>query len=188
MERRLDRSGDRYFAACGGCSIRMESHSPVIAESHLQWGFFLGDTDGTAGSNLKHLHLGTWVAGRAADPSQFPTTGSATYQGHATGNVFNGNSLYTAVGSCENTWDFAQRSGTVDMNFDGAQYNGVTQLRPGSAAFVGTLNAANRGSLVGNFVQAPGGDVAGQPPSAVAGRFGISDGSVYRASGTFGAE
>jgi hypothetical protein len=167
------------------------SGKPIENYKHLQWGFFLGDTAVTK-DGVTHLHLGTWVAGRAADPSQFPTTGEATYQGHAIGNVFNAGSLYTAVGSYQNAWDFAKRSGTIDMNFDGTQYTGITQLRDKSAVFEGTLSAANRaGGVVGNFVQAAGGDAPGQFPSAVAGRFGISErpgASVYRASGTFGAE
>ncbi|MBC7943824.1 MAG: hypothetical protein H7X91_00825, partial [Burkholderiales bacterium] len=151
---------------------------------HLQWGFFFGDTQGTAGSDLEHLHMGTWVAGRAADPSQLPTTGSATYQGHSIGNVFNSGSLYTAVGSYQNNWDFGQRAGAVSMNFDGAQYTGTTRLRDNSAVFEGPLSAGNRtGGAIGNFVQG-----GGDPAAAMAGRFAVGEAATYRASGTFAGE
>ncbi|SAL28244.1 FecR domain-containing protein [Caballeronia humi] len=169
-------------------SLNLPNGHPIPNYQYLQWGFLLGDTAGTAGVDLEHLHMGTWIAGRAAD--QLPTTGSATYSGHAIGNVASGGALYTAVGSYDNTWNFAQRNGTVNMNFDGAQYNGTTQLTSG-ANFQGTMSAASRAAgVIGNFVQAPGGTPAGVPPPAVAGRFVIQEtaGNPYRASGTFGAE
>jgi hypothetical protein len=169
-------------------SLNLPDGQPIPKYQYLQWGFLLGDTAGKAGVDLEHLHMGTWIAGRAAD--QLPTIGSATYSGHAIGNVANGGALYTAVGSYDNTWNFAQRAGTVNMNFDGAQYNGTTQLTNG-ANFQGTMSAASRaGGVVGNFVQAPGGSPAGVAPPALAGRFVIQEtaGNPYRASGTFGAE
>jgi hypothetical protein len=172
-------------------SLNLPDGSPIPQYKHLQWGFFLGDIAGTPGSNLTHVHMGTWAAGRAADPSQLPTSGTASYSGHAIGNVANGGALYTAVGSFQNTWNFAQRAGTVNMNFDRAQYTGVTQLRSGSAVFEGNLTApARTGSLIGNFVQPAAGGTAGTPPAGVVGRFGISEssGTPYRASGTFAAE
>ncbi|MFL9916041.1 FecR family protein [Paraburkholderia fungorum] len=173
-------------------ALNLPNGQPIPNYQYLQWGFLFGDTAGTAGTDLEHLHLGTWIAGRPADPSQLPTTGSASYTGHAIGNVASGGALYTAVGSYDNTWNFARRAGTVNLNFDGAQYNGTTQLGTG-VAFTGSLNATNAartGGVVGGFVQAPGGSPAATPPPAVAGRFVLQEtaGSPYRASGTFGAE
>jgi hypothetical protein len=169
-------------------SLNLPNGQSIPKYEYLQWGFLLGDTAGTRGVDLEHLHMGTWVAGRPAD--QLPTTGSATYSGHAIGNVANGGALYTAVGSYDNTWNFAQRAGTVNMNFDGAQYNGTTQLTSG-ANFQGTMAATARtGGVVGNFVQALGGSPVGEPPPALAGRFVVQEtaGNPYRASGTFGAQ
>ena len=173
-------------------ALNLPNGQPIPNYQYLQWGFLFGDTAGTAGTNLEHLNLGTWIAGRPADPNQIPATGSASYTGHAIGNVASGGALYTAVGSYDNTWNFAQRAGTVNLNFDGAQYSGTTQLGTG-VAFTGSVGApsANRtGSLVGGFVQAPAGSPVATPPPAVAGRFVIQEtgGSPYRASGTFGAE
>ncbi len=171
-------------------ALNLPNGQPIPAYQYLQWGFLFGDTAGTAGTDLEHLHLGTWIAGRPADPNQLPVTGSASYSGHAIGNVASGGAVYTAVGSYDNTWNFAQRAGTVNMNFDGAQYSGTTQLKSGTN-FQGTVAATNRtGGVVGGFVQAPGGSPVATPPPAVAGRFAIQEtaGSPYRASGIFGAE
>jgi hypothetical protein len=174
-------------------ALRLPDGQPIPTYKHLQWGFFLGDTAGTAGTDLRHVHLGTWVAGRAADPADLPTTGSASYQGHAIGNVFQAGSLYTATGSFENNWNFAQRTGTVNMNFDGAQYTGTTRMRNG-VIFDGGMTAAaagRRGGVIGHFLQEASGRVAGNPPAGVGGRFTISETpgtAVYRASGIFAGE
>ena len=166
-----------------------EMQAPLREYQHLKWGFFFGDIN-TSETHLEHLHLGTWVAGELPDSGDLPTMGTAIYTGHVIGNVFNDASLYTATGSYHNSWDFAARRGTVDMNFDGNQYNGVTQLRTDSVVFDGVLNpvdsSINRtGGLRGNFIQG-GGDAA----AGVAGRFSIQEtgGAPYRASGTFAAE
>jgi hypothetical protein len=170
-------------------SLNLPNGQPIPSYQYLQWGFLLGDTAGKAGVDLEHLHMGTWIAGRPADPLQLPATGSATYSGHAIGNVANGGALYTAVGSYENNWDFAKRAGTANMNFDSAQYSGTTQLIGGTAVFQGTMTAAGAprlGSQIGSFVQAPGDQAA-----AMAGRFVIWENPgtpIYRASGTFGAQ
>jgi len=90
------------------------------------------------------------------------------------------------VGSYSNSWNFAQRRGTVGMQFDGTSYTGNTAMIDGTASFQGRIEAADRaGRLLGNFVLGGSDPVAG-----VAGRFSIEEtaGDVYRASGTFGAE
>ena len=133
--------------------------------------------------------MGTWVSGLAA--SQLPTTGEATYIGHAIGNVTAGGAPYTAVGTYQNSWNFAQRSGSVSLGFDGAQYSGTTRLQANNVVFDGALTGVpNRsGGVVGNFMRSSAGD-GGGAPAAMGGRFVISEtqGTIYRASGTFGAE
>ena len=164
---------------------------PIRDYKHLKWGYFFGDTL-TKSEQLQHVHLGSWVAGKVPKPGDLPSTGTATYTGHAIGNVFNGGSRYTAVGSVENTWNFGTRRGTMEMQFDGATLNGSTKLRNNSVTFDGTLDATNRvGSVRGNFVQG-----VNDPAAGVIGRFSIQetpiketpDPSTYRASGTFAAE
>lgn len=154
-------------------ALNMPNGQRIPKYEYLQWGLLFGDTAGTPGADLQHLHMGTWIAGRTADPDHIPSTGSASYSGHAIGNVASGGALYTAVGIYDNTWNFAQRAGTVNMNFDGAQYSGTTQLTNG-ANFQGTVAATSRaGGVIGNFVQVLGGGSAGVAPPAVAGRFVI---------------
>ncbi|WP_181920042.1 FecR domain-containing protein [Paraburkholderia sp. BL6669N2] len=174
-------------------SLNMPNGQPIPNYSYLQWGFFFGDTGGTAGTDLEHLHLGVWVAGREADPGQLPNSGSATYSGFAMGQVTVGKSVSIAVGSFDNTWNFAQRAGVTNMNFDGVRYSGLSRMR-GGVVFDGPLSnvGANRaGSMVGNFVQAADGSTpAGGPPPAMAGRFVLQEtsGASYRAAGVFGAQ
>ena len=163
--------------------IRKSSGEPY---QYLKWGFFFGDVT-TTGGEREHIHLGTWVAGQQSDLRNFPSVGTATYSGHAIGNVLTNNSLYTAVGSYQNAWNFGTRTGTVNMSFDGTGYTGDTRLRDSSVHFDGVLRASNRtGGLHGNFIQG-GTDAA----AGVIGRFSIREATgapTYRASGTFGAE
>ena len=113
--------------------------------------------------------------------------GQASYSGHSIGNVFNNGSLYTAVGDFKNQWDFDQRTGKVQMNFDKTAYTGDTKIKNNYIGFDGNLKATGRtGELQGSFV-AP----ANPTPAAVMGRFAIAEtqgAPTYRASGTFGAE
>jgi hypothetical protein len=95
---------------------------------HLKWGFFFGDTKTAAGAR-EHVHLGTWIAGKIPTGDSLGLRGTATYTGHSIGNVFNNGSLYTAVGSFKNEWDFEKRTGTVDMNFDKTAYTGTTKIK-----------------------------------------------------------
>jgi hypothetical protein len=153
----------------------------------LKWGFFFGDTKTTAGQR-EHVHLGTWIAGKILDIEQVKALkGTASYSGHSIGNVFNNGSLYTAVGSFNNQWDFDKRTGTVQMDFDKMKYQGATMIKDNSNIFTGTLSApsapARSGALQGSFV-AP----ANPTPAAVMGGFAIAEGNTYRAAGTFGAE
>lgn len=162
-----------------------EVQAQIANYQHLQWGFFFGDVVATPGSR-EHAHLSTWIAGKVPNAGDLPTSGTATYGGHAIGNVYNNGSLYTAVGSYQNSWDFGKRQGSVTMNFDNATYSGTTVLTNGTADFSGRVDSTNRvGGVFGTFVQ--GGS---DPAAAQMGRFSINEtsGDPYRASGTFGAE
>jgi hypothetical protein len=172
-----------------------EMQAAIPDYQYLKWGFFFGDTlNDSEAAVREHLHLATWVAGKVPQPGDLPTSGEVSYTGHAIGNVYSGGAGYTAVGSYQNTWNFADRRGTVNLDFDRANYTGNTSVIDGTASFQGRLDgtalgqvdASNRiGGLRGNFVQ--GGD---DPVAGVAGRFSIQEtaGDTYRAAGTFGAE
>jgi hypothetical protein len=170
---------------------------------YLQWGFFFGDSSAARDATAQ-AHLASWVTGKLTATDAPKPSGTATYEGYMLGNVSqvaNGvTSLYTAVGTFTNTWDFNVRQGDMNMAFDGANYTGKTifrgdQLNAARTAFVGSNNAQFVGSvssptggrtgvLNGSFI-----DGGGQTHVGVLGRFdlGSSDGS-YIASGTFGGE
>jgi hypothetical protein len=162
--------------------------SQIEDSDHYQWGFFFGDFATGSGAQRRehHVHLGTWIAGNATRAADMPTTGTATYGGHAIGEVFNGETLYLATGDFTHQWNFGTARGTVDMTFDETDYTGATEIRSSSAEFTGRLEAPGRVmGMFGNFVTGGADTVA-----AEIGRFSIAntEGSTYRASGTFGGE
>lgn len=169
-------------------ALPQEMRDLIPTYDHIKWGFFFGDMLTTSGQR-QHVHLGSWVAGRIPKAQDLPSIGTATYAGHAIGNVLNNGSLYTAVGSLQNTWDFGKRAGTMQMQFDNTTYNGETRLLDSSATFQGKLDATHRvGGVHGTFVQG-----GADPAAGVLGRFSIQEkqtpgASTYRASGTFAAE
>lgn len=167
-------------------SLNLPDGTSIPQYEHLKWGFFFGDTKTTAGQR-EHVHLGTWIAGKIPTGDSLALRGTATYMGHSIGNVYNNGSLYTAVGSFQNEWDFDKRTGSVKMNFDQTNYEGKTAIKGSSFNFDGNLSATGRtGALQGSFA-AP----VNPMPAAVMGGFAISEtpgNTTYRAAGTFGAE
>ena len=89
----------------------------------LEWGYW-GAKIETSDSSLSAdrfdtFQIGTWVAGQVTNSADLPTTGTATYAGHAVGNVVSGTSQYLAAGDFSMSLDFATRNGTATIaNFD----------------------------------------------------------------------
>ncbi len=93
-------------AFCTGCDF-------------LQWGAWgtrvnFQNTGQTA--FVDNIHTGWWVAGDVVSRSDLPTDGTASYSGHAIGNVANnisgqGAITYVATGDMGMTWDFNSRLG-----------------------------------------------------------------------------
>ena len=167
-------------------SLNRPDGTSIPQYEHLKWGFFFGDTKTTPGQR-EHVHLGTWIAGKIPTGDSLGLKGQAIYTGHSIGNVFNNGSLYTAVGSFNNQWNFDSRTGTVQMDFDKTVYSGTTAIKGSTFNFGGNLSATGRqGGLQGSFV-AP----VNPTPAAVMGNFAIAEtpgNATYRAAGTFGAE
>jgi hypothetical protein len=117
-----------------------------------------------------------------------PTTGTATFTGHAIGNVQNGANAYLAAGSFTKVWDFAAMNGNVTIgNFDGVTYTGTaTQLTgPGVTAsqYNGTLSGGGRtGALTGSFF-----DAGTNRAKGTGGSFNIQ-GTGYKAGGIFAGQ
>ena len=154
----------------------------------MSWGWWSGDVrydnSGFRQGQRDRLNLATYVVGNLTNVVQLPNTGTATYNGHAVGNVVNGANSYVAAGTYSNAWNFGTQRGQVEIrNFDGATYTGTTALRAGTVNFTGPLAGAGRtGTLSGSFYSGPTSPVAGQ-----GGSFSVS-GAGYTAGGTFAAQ
>jgi len=156
----------------------------------MSWGWWVADvrhdTGPTAGQRDR-VHLATWVAGTLPSLTEVAgVTGTASYSGHAIGNVNNEGSRYVAIGNFTKTWDFGARTGAATIsNFDSKNVNFTTGSSNGRD-FTGTLNASgttsgvNAAALAGSFFKG-----AGDPVKAAAGNFAFTAGGSYQASGTF---
>ncbi|MCA0422133.1 MAG: FecR domain-containing protein [Proteobacteria bacterium] len=105
---------------------------------YTRWGFwsYTATRSGTNASGQPDsvrdtVHLGTWIAGLPTPASQMPTTGSATYTGHAIGAFKNGSAEYVAAGNFASTVNFGAATATYAIsNLDGRNYNGTAILVP----------------------------------------------------------
>ena len=167
---------DAFFQAAGV--------TPCTSCEFMTWGVWGGDVKykpGYTANERDRLNFATYVAGTLTSTVQLPTTGTATYSGHAIGNVLNGSSAYIAAGSYTNAWNFATQTGAVTIgNFDGATYTGNTALTNGTVNFTGPISGAGRtGAVAGSFFNSPTVNAKGQ-----AGTFTVT-GTGYKAGGTF---
>lgn len=130
------------------------------------------------------INLATYVAGTLTPSVSLPTTGTATYNGHAVGSVVNGANAYIAVGNYSNVWNFSSQTGAVTIsNFDGATYTGSAALTGGTGNFTATLAGAGRtGAVAGSFFSS-----SSTPAKGQAGSFSVT-GANYKAGGTFAAQ
>lgn len=160
----------------------------------LTWGWWGGDISYSANSVYNanghdRLNLALYVAGTLTTTAQLPNTGTATYAGHAIGNVVNGPNSYVAVGSYAGSWSFASQSGTSSINnFDGGSYSAPVALVGGTVQFTGALTgsggaAGRTGAVSGAFFS----NGAGNPVAGQAGSFSIS-GAGYKAGGIFAGQ
>ncbi len=164
----------------------------VCSCSELTWGFWSGDY--TLGSNSNEIHMATWVAGEIPALSAISAlSGSASYTGHAIGNVVNSSDVYLAIGSWSYNVNFdspSSSSGTL-TSFDSGSYSmggltlssGTNSMNTFSGSITGTsgTGSGKSGSLLGSFMKSSTVDNAN-----MGGHFSIS-GTNYKASGIFAA-
>ena len=157
-----------------------------------RWGFWsmdvarLNDISGTS-ADFDRGNLLTWVAGRAANAADVPTTGIATYTGHAIASIKNGSAEYVAASNFTNTVNFGTRVGAVSIpSLDGTAYSGnVTISSSNATQFGGTISntASTRfATLNGAFFQG-----SAHPIGEMAGQIQIQGGANYIGAGTFAA-
>jgi hypothetical protein len=150
-------------------SISSVNVTPCVCDS-TKWGFW-SVYNGANNSNgqLAYEDQGAlllWVGGVPTTAGSLPTTGMATYTGHAIANIANGNSglTYLAAGGFTNTVNFGARTGMVNITgLDGTNYAGAAAFGSwptASAAptFGGVLNAVSgttgrTATVAGSFFQ-----------------------------------
>jgi hypothetical protein len=150
----------------------------------MQWGWWTSNVSQSSGAGDR-FHLSTWVAGVLPSLAEIPNTGTASYSGHAIGNVNNNGTRYVAMGNFTKNWDFGTRTGTATIsNFDNLTVNFANSSANGRD-FAGSLAAGSTAgvtaaTMTGSFFKSPTDTVAG-----TGGNFAIAGSNNYQASGTF---
>ncbi len=154
---------------------------------------------GAWGATLTHPNQsktemgGWWVAGDITKGVDLPKTGTASFAGNAigytatrTGGIWG--APITKTGDMSMNWDFARRTGRIDItNFDNRSFGGNLcgggpLCAKGNNHFVGGLSGKNgiSGATVGSFVNK--GDLKAH---GVIGNFGVGS-QNWRATGIYG--
>jgi len=163
----------------------------------LEWGYWGGrmeyENPTYPGIKIRDLaHLNTWVSGVVTKSGNWPTSGIATYAGHAIANVLNmtpgSEGRYLAAGNFNMNWDFSSRTGHASITgFDGRTINAPHLFQSSSPTpdtFEGSLTNGGNGSgkIIGAFAAGPGSPVQG-----AIGQFEFND-TDYKAVGNIISE
>ncbi len=142
-------------------SISSTTVTPCACE-FTQWGFWSSLTGQSLDNGTSRFVDGTsipalWVAGVPTTAANLPTTGTATYTGHAVADISTNGAQYLAAGTFANTVNFGTATGAVTINgLDGTNYAGNVSLTPSSTLFAGNLTGNIGGrtaALNGSFFQ-----------------------------------
>jgi hypothetical protein len=171
----------------------------VSCSEFIRWGFWgFSKDEATIGGNEGDLQFdSTWVNGALTTAEQLDVKpgdyATATYGGDAVGTVNNSGDVYTATGDLYMGWDFAARSGNIEItDFDvehtgGLDVGGQVVSFPGQTGFGGVIGYDDEdegpdywGIAQGAFV-----NNGTSPAAGVIGNFGFGDGTDYTASGVF---
>ncbi|MBD8894327.1 FecR domain-containing protein [Roseibium litorale] len=160
----------------------------------LEWGYWgasvqLNGSDAQAnltnGERYDNMHLGTWVAGNATQSADLPSTGTATYAGHAVGSVVNNGAQYLAAGNFGMEVNFSTRNATAAVtNFDGRNFGASmaeVTTESGANLFSGSITGAGetmQGQFNASVVTGPDSVMDG-----VMGNFTATDGAGWSATG-----
>ncbi|CTQ55748.1 hypothetical protein LP7551_04294 [Roseibium album] len=156
----------------------------------MEWGYWgskmeFDDSNLNQEERFDTFHLGTFVAGVVTNSSDLPFTGSASYAGHAVGNVINNGDQYLAAGDFNMSINFSDRAGTATIsNFDNRTFSAVvneTTVANGNM-FTGTLSGGASGTLNTSIVTGPNSNHEG-----VIGNFNAANGN-WQATGIVAGE
>ncbi|MET4698718.1 hypothetical protein ABIE65_001740 [Constrictibacter sp. MBR-5] len=127
--------------------------------SFLTWGYWAADVPGASSSETPGqrdlVALGTWVAGKLPTAADIPTTGTASYAGHAVGSVVDNGQFRMATGSMTANFDFGTRSGSMHINdFDNRDYTGSASAVTNRMSINVISSDGNvSGNVVGSFAR-----------------------------------
>ena len=197
----FNQNGDAYTqsSSTGQTLVAGPYPSPCHDCSFLEWGTFTTEvafSDGPESTQYIDKINGWWVSGDLASPTEIDKLAAlgatASYNGQVMGAVIRGNEglTYGAAGDLWMGWDFAKRSGELEIsNFDNRSFGtgagGLTQVPgPNQSSFInqfsGTFTGEGlTGGATGSFVRGPDG-----PAQGVIGNWNVQ-GSGYRATGVF---
>jgi hypothetical protein len=161
--------------------------TPFCDCEFTRWGFWSADIKQGPPSSLRESIDALWVAGRLPDAGQVPTTGTATYIGHAVAQIQNGSQDYAASGAFQNIVNFGNRTGAVTVtNLDHASYAGVVVLNASDPRYFGGYALTNDQGrymvLTGNFFRGSAG-----PVGEMGGALLIAGSNNYLGAGIFAA-
>jgi hypothetical protein len=172
-------------------SISSTTVTPCACE-FTQWGFWSSLSGQSLDNGQSRFVDGTsipalWVAGVPTTAGNLPTTGTATYTGHAIADISANGAQYLAAGTFANTVNFGTATGAVTINgLDGTNYAGNVSLKPSTTLFAGNLigNVGGRSAaLNGSFFQ--GGPTNTTPLYGEMGGSLTLTGANYLGSGIF---
>ncbi|MGA8714839.1 MAG: hypothetical protein WB647_17715 [Roseiarcus sp.] len=135
-------------------SISSAAVQPCQCES-TQWGFWSAVNGADSNGSLVFEDQGVlllWVAGVPTTLGSLPTTGTATYTGHAIADIANGNGglTYLAAGTFSAAVDFGARNGAITINgLDGTNYAGTAVWVPSTTSFATPMGSPLTGNIGG---------------------------------------
>ncbi len=170
-------SNPLYMVSSGLAGTGLPGGVQACQCEFAQWGWWGGavtalSREGVTQTN--YLHMGTWVAGPTMSQADMPTTGSASYAGHAVGTVINGTARYLAAGNFNANFSFASRSGNMTIsNFDGMSMSGAIASNNGRD-YAANLDVTGRSGLSGR-AQGSFFSGAGDPVRETGGQFTVAN-------------
>lgn len=170
----------------------------------LEWGYWgVGlSVDGSDSDDLPdgvqnvNVHLGTWVAGNILSESELPSTGTASYAGHAVGNVISGSgnraAQYLAAGNFEMNVDFGSRTGSASVSdFDGRNFSATLDSFEGGDTnlFYGGVSSSSDAYTIDGLINTSIVDGPDSNIQGVVGDFHVRDGdNNWQATGIVAGE
>jgi hypothetical protein len=152
----------------------------------VKWGTWIALINSPEAGRDILVPTGFWVAGKLPDVTDPSPSGVASFSGAALGFVQSQGEQAFRRGTFTNDYNFSQRTGQVNMNFDGKTFGGTVNAAAGDwRSYSGSLSGSGlAGSVNGSFYGNR--DVNGQlqVPKETAGNFNVGN-SGYAASGIF---